>query len=248
MSDSSKTGRDARRDARGMRHGDHHYFVLHTDDPAASEAFFSRVLGWETDGGEITNLAFLGALSDRHPRAVWIHVDDTAATCDEVARLGGTPGPIVEERSGPSAACVDDQGNAFHVGTLIPEYRDHPRPEPRGLGELGYLTYPVGDTERAVGFYGSLFGWEFEPAGSAGIQPGYRHVRNGSIPFGVTTGGDVSPSLYFRVADAAAARGTVSDHGGRHGDLVDSETGRTLTGCVDPAGVRFELWQPAPGY
>lgn len=231
-----------------MDTGDHHYFVLRTSDLAASSSFFERLLGWEVDQGELTNLAFFGALSDAHDRALWVHVDDCDAACARVAELGGEPGAITEEGSGRNAVCRDDQGNTFHMGTLIAEYREYPHPDPRPVGELGYVTFPVGDTAAAVDFYGQLFGWTFTEPGDVGVQAEYRHCTNGALEFGFTADGDVSPSFYFRVDDAATMQSRVTELGGGHGDLVDSDTGLTLTGCTDPAGVRFELWQPAAGY
>lgn len=228
-----------------MNHGDHHYFVLHTDDLPATEAFFRSLLGWEIDQGELTNLAFFGALSDQHDRAIWVHVDDCDAACAKIESLGGKSGEIVDQQSGRNATCVDDQGNTFHVGTLIPEYQDYSHPDRQSTGELSYLTLPVGDTDKGVEFYTQLFGWTFEPAGSTGIQPDYRHCNNGALQFGLTSRGDVSPGLYFQVGDATATAARVVELGGSHGGLVDSDSGLTLTGCTAPGNVRFELWQPS---
>lgn len=231
-----------------MRHGEHHYFVLETRDLPASEAFFRQLLGWEIDNGEVTNLAFFGALSDSHDRSIWVHVDDCDAAIEQVAALGGTTREVSDGRSGRSATCQDDEGNTFYLGTLRPEFQEYPHPDPLPMGELGYFTMPVGDTDRAVAFYGELFGWTFDPPGTKTSNAAYRNCNNGTLPFGFTADGDVSPSFYFRVADAEAMAPRVVELGGTHGDVVESETGPTLTGCQDPGGVRFELWQPAAGF
>lgn len=227
-----------------MNHGDHHYFVLNTPDLDASSRFFADLLGWQLNDGEVQNTAFMGAISDRHDRAIWVHVDDCEQACRRVTELGGTAGEIQDEASGPAAQCHDDQGNAFHIDTLIEEYQNAPRPAPLPSGELGYFTLPVGDTGKAVDFYSRLFGWTFDPPGSGGIQPEYRHCNSGPLPFGFTVAGDSNPSLYFSVVDVEATADQVRTLGGSHGDIVDSEHGPTLTGCADPAGVRFELWRP----
>ena len=231
-----------------MDDGEHHYFVLRTPDLAASSTFFGELLGWRIENGGPTNVAFFGSLSEDHDRAIWVHVNDLDAACATVRELGGKPGDITDADSGRNAICDDDQGNTFHMGTLIPEFQDYPHPEPLEWGELGYFTMPVGDTTKAVAFYGHLFGWTFTEPGDAGIQAEYRHCTNGSLPFGFTADGDVSPSYYFRVADAEAIRARVAELGGEHGAIIDSDSGRTLTGCADPVGVRFELWQPAEGF
>lgn len=230
-----------------MKHGDHHYFVMHTEDLLASEKFFAKLLGWEFEDGQLSNVEFFGALSDSSPRAIWVHVEDCEAAVARIAELGGDTGELTEDRSGLNAVCQDDQGNTFRVGTLVEDYRNYPHPDPLPTGELGYFKLPVGDTDRAVEFHGQLFGWTFDPAGSTGIQPDYRHCNNGALPFGFTSGGHISPDYYFRVNDVEAGRSAVAELGGSHGQIVDSGTGSTLTACEAPGGVRFNLWQPADG-
>ena len=231
-----------------MRHGEHHYFVLQTTDLTRTSAFFSDLLGWEVVDGELRNLAFFGALTEGHERSWWPHVEDCDASAQLVRELGGTVEQLTDERSGRNATCRDDQGNRFHMGSLIPEFQEYPHPPARPEGELAYVTLAVGDTGRAVDFYGELFGWEFSAPGEAGVQPAYRHCTNGSLPFGFTAEGDVGPSFYFRVADADAAAERVRELGGSVGELGDSESGRSLVGSTDPVGVRFDLWQPAEGW
>ncbi len=231
-----------------VQHGNHHYFVLHSPDLAVSQDFFSELLGWHFVDGELTNLAFFGALTGSHDRSIWIHVDDCDESCDRVEQLGGTVDEVHDERSGRNAICRDDQDNRFHMGTLIEEFRNYPHPPPAPRGELSYFTLPVGDTSAGAAFYSALFGWEFSDPGETGSNPGYRHCTNGTLPFGLTGSGDVSPAFYFKVDDVEAAAERVVDLGGTGGSIVGSETGPSLIGSADPAGVRFELWQPAPGY
>lgn len=231
-----------------MRHGEHHYFVLQTTDLTRTSAFFTDLLGWEVVDGELRNVAFFGALTEDHERSFWPHVEDCDASAQLVRELGGTVEQITDERSGRNAICRDDQGNRFHMGTLISEFQDYPHPPARQEGELGYVTLTVGDTARAVEFYGQLFGWEFTDPGEAGVQAGYRHCTNGSLPFGLTATGDPGPSFYFRVADADASAQRVRELGGTVGDIGASESGRSVIGGTDPTGVRFDLWQPADGF
>lgn len=226
-----------------MNHGDLHYFVLRTPDLAASSRFFADLLGWQLDNGELTNTRFRGALSDAHDRALWAHVDDCEAAVAKVAELGGQPGEITHSRSGASASCSDDQGNVFHLGTLLPEFQNWDHPPRQPIGELSYATFAVGDTAKAVHFHSQLFGWEFTEPGEAGVQSDYRHCTNGSMEFGFTSGGHGGPSLYFEVSDADAIADTVTSLGGTPGTLITSASGLTLSDCADPAGVSFHLWQ-----
>ncbi|MEM9611040.1 MAG: VOC family protein, partial [Actinomycetota bacterium] len=228
-----------------MRHGEHHYFVLHTTDLAATSRYFSELLGWEVVDGEIRNVANFGAITESHERSWWVHVDDCDAAAAKVVELGGEVRQITDERSGRNAVCLDDQGNPFHMGTLITEFQDHPHPPPLPEGELGYATFSVGDTGRAVDFYGALFGWEFTPPGEAGVREEYRHCTNGALPFGFRSDGDDSPHLYFRITDVEAARARVVELGGSAPAVDVSESGRSLINGRDPVGVRFDLWEPA---
>ncbi|MEM9516556.1 MAG: VOC family protein [Actinomycetota bacterium] len=230
-----------------VQHGDHHYFVLSTTDIDVSRGFFTELLNWRFEQGELTNLAFFGSLTDSHERSIWIHVDDRDATCERVLALGGTVDATTDDRSGANAICRDDQGNRFHFGTLIEEFRDYPHPPSAPIGELGYFTYAVGDTAIGAAFYGALFGWEFTAPGEAGVQADYRHCTNGALPFGLTAGGDVSPAFYFTASGLDRAATQIEALGGEAGRRINSETGDTLAGCADPAGVRFAVWAPAPG-
>src|ERR671923_208628 len=72
------------------------------------------------------------------------------------------------------------------------------------------------DVARAAGFYGSVFGWQFESAGpEAG---GYGMVTQGGImPLGpemAAAGATTGWRLYFEVADCDAAEAAVTANGG----------------------------------
>jgi hypothetical protein len=109
--------------------------------------------------------------------------------------------------------------------------------------ELGYVTLPVKDVDRAARFFGALFGWTFEHASVRGA-----HVGNTNFPLGVSTGG---PSdlhfLYFRVDDIAAMKAKAAELGGEVRGEGESPSGLNAT-CTDDQGTIFSLWQPAPGY
>ena len=107
------------------------------------------------------------------------------------------------------------------------------------------------DPEAAAAFYGDLFGWDFEdrmPPGSAGrylvASLGGRDVAAvGSRFEGAPPTPVWSTSVCVAGADDAAAR--VRDAGGSV--LVEPfdvrEAGRAAV-CSDPAGARFNVWEP----
>ena len=107
--------------------------------------------------------------------------------------------------------------------------------------ELGYFTIPVADMERGKAFYDGLFGWQFEPG------EGYAHIGNTTLPGGLHAGGEgPSPKVWFRVDDINAAVARVRALGGEAADPAQSDSG-WHTDCRDDQGIRFSLWQPAPG-
>lgn len=111
--------------------------------------------------------------------------------------------------------------------------------------EIAYVTFSVDDSDRAVRFYGALFGWDARP-GNAG--PGYFHIGNTRLPLGVTPlGNDVPPTLYVRVSDAAAAAARVADLGGEVVRRSEAESG-VIVECRDDQGRTFHIIEPAPGY
>lgn len=112
-------------------------------------------------------------------------------------------------------------------------------------GSVSFFELGVGDTGRARGFYGQLFGWEFVEEGTGAT------IKTPNIPGGLH-GGDhgASPYLFFRVSDLAAALDRVRELGGEVGDYVSSDdadtvarSGRFVT-CIDDQGSSFGLHQP----
>jgi uncharacterized glyoxalase superfamily protein PhnB len=114
-----------------------------------------------------------------------------------------------------------------------------PAPDAPGLG---YFTVDAPDGDRAARFFGALLGWQTDRSG-AGF-----HVANITPPGGIdTTKGAPGVTIYFRVADAAAAAARVLELGGTVLSEATSPSGATAA-CLDDQGVPFHLWQPAPGY
>ena len=109
--------------------------------------------------------------------------------------------------------------------------------------ELGYFTIGVADVNRAMKFYGALFGWTYSD-----VSEHYAHVTNTRLPFGLhkTDPADLS-SFYFRVDDIAEMVAKVTALGGVAGDITKSPSGLGSV-CDDGQGTKFSLWQPAEGF
>lgn len=151
----------------------------------------------------------------------------------------GTAGTTQADRDRELA----ESGFAYETVDLGQRAEVHAPAQPLAPG-LGYFTVNAPDGARAAAFYGALLGWDARP----GSQPDGYHVENISPPGGIA-GGASSPgtTIYYRVADVAAAAARVRELGG----TVLSETTYASGGnasCLDDQGVPFELWQPAPGY
>jgi predicted enzyme related to lactoylglutathione lyase len=108
---------------------------------------------------------------------------------------------------------------------------------------IGYLTLSVAGLERAMAFYGALFGWTFEH-----VEGTSAHVANTALPMGLVAQGAADLRfLYFRVDDIAAMAAKVAELGGRVLEEAEYPSGLN-TICADPGGTVFSLWQPAAGY
>jgi uncharacterized glyoxalase superfamily protein PhnB len=111
--------------------------------------------------------------------------------------------------------------------------------------EVGYLTFATGDVVRAGHFFGELFGWAVV-GGNQG--EGHGHVENTKLPMGFAPPGDAGPvAVYFRVDDIERYAARVAELGGQVLSRATYASGGNAV-CVDDQGMRFELFQPAPGY
>ena len=115
-------------------------------------------------------------------------------------------------------------------------------------GEITFFELGVDDVEQARTFYGSLFGWSFEP-GPSGDSGGL--MISGAGVLGGIHGGDhaASPYIFFAVDDIDAALERVRELGGTvEGSPGGSEDGEASYGrfrlCHDDQGSPFGLHQP----
>lgn len=119
-----------------------------------------------------------------------------------------------------------------------------PGATPAQAPSIGYFTVDVPDGARAAAFFGALLGWNTE----IGSQPDGFHVGNIDPPGGIQGDGTApGMTIYFRVADVAAAAARVRELGGTVLEEAGYGSGRNAR-CLDDQGVPFQLWEPAPGY
>jgi uncharacterized protein len=150
---------------------------LAQDDPGAAGAFYSALLGWEmeesmpadapgsylmaTIGGRL--VAAVGSRPDALPPGTgWlthVWVDDADEAAARAARLGGTVVIAPEDvfDAGRSAVVADPEG------ALIGLWQAGRHRGAQAVNEPGTWNFSglhSADPERALAFYGGLFGWE----------------------------------------------------------------------------------------
>ncbi len=105
--------------------GDLFYFVQPVADDAAKD-FHVALLGWELtpgnhpNGFNIVNVTPPGGLfvSEPGPTDLYFQVADVDATAERIRAAGGVAGPAEPNQAGSHAACRDDQGVTFSIGSL----------------------------------------------------------------------------------------------------------------------------------
>jgi predicted enzyme related to lactoylglutathione lyase len=105
--------------------GDLFYFVLPVANDEA-KSFYTSVLGWELTPGShpggwnIVNVAPPGGLFVSAPKApdLYFRVADVDAAKERILAAGGTAGDTQPNTHGHHAACADDQGTAFSIGSV----------------------------------------------------------------------------------------------------------------------------------
>ncbi|MBI5106109.1 MAG: VOC family protein [Solirubrobacterales bacterium] len=232
-------------------------------DPAAGQAFYSSLFGWEAeermpgmywferlDGAAVCGL---GALMDEQRAAgvpshwmSYVSIEDAAATCDRARELGGgvVVGPLHIEGSGHMALLTDPQGATFGIWQADPFAGAEVVNVPGGFS-WNDLQTTVDPTEAAP-FYGDLFGWSFEAEPSA--PGGYLSIvnggwGNGGIMRSPVPDAPASWNVYFGVEDIEASLERVKSLGGQVlvGATPVYETGRFAV-CTDPQGAVFSLF------
>lgn len=202
---------------------------------------------WQVDGKTV---AAAGVLMDEGPNPGWIvyfHAPDCDATAKAVEAEGGTvrAQPCDIEGHGRMAQFTDPAGAEFAAwqpgGTHGLDLVNDP-------GSLGWVELHTPDPEAARGFYGSVFGWEFEdmdmdgrpypvasPAGGGqdATMAGLWRLEPGAEPRWVP---------YFEVPDCDATVARCRELGGAvQGSVQDiPEVGRAAF-LSDPHGAGFAV-------
>jgi hypothetical protein len=227
-------------------------------DPAAAQAFYGSLLGWDWTedspeyGGYVNALkdgsqvAGLGPLMEPGAAPSWttyFAASDAAATCERIRQAGGTV--VVEPMEvGPMGTMVvarDPQGNQFglwqagtHTGVEVFN-------EP---GSLAWNDAAVDDPAAARAFYSAVFGFRFDELEGMG---GYATFATDERPLGglgaVTPGAPRGWSTCFAVTSTDVTVAAVEAAGGKVTMAAeDTEFGRFAV-VQDPWGASFSVMQ-----
>jgi predicted enzyme related to lactoylglutathione lyase len=247
-------------------HGRFIWYELITTDMEAAKTFYANVVGWGTRDASTPGMAYtlftvadasvtglMGLPEDAGKmgaKPCWIGyvgVDDVNATADRIERLGGTVHVPPVDIPGISRFSIgaDPQMATFAVFKWLISGRE----QPAGLGTPGHVGWHellAADREKALAFYGELFGWQRAEA-DIGAMGTYQLFSAGGQTIGamITKPAMVPTPLwlyYFNIGDIDAAAKRVK---AGNGQILDSPMevpgGNWIVQCKDPQGAMFAL-------
>lgn len=112
-------------------------------------------------------------------------------------------------------------------------------------GKPVHIEIGARDTQGALAFYGSLFGWEFQPL-EGPFE--YHLARLSEDSGGAIFPAEEGPSVrvYYDVDDVHAGRARVAELGGSADEPMPVPGMGWFATCTDPDGNPFGLWQTDP--
>jgi len=247
-------------------HGRFVWYELITTDVRAAKAFYTDVIGWSAldasaPGRTYTlftagNAAVSGVIDlPEDARKIggkpswigYVGVNDVDATTDRIKRLGGVVHVPPTDVSDISRFSIfaDPQAARLALFKWQKPSQDQPA-SPNGLGRVGWHELLALDWEKALAFYGELFGWQKANA-DIGKMGTYQLFSAGRQ----TIGGMLNkPSMipvpfwlyYFNISDIDAAAQRVKARGGQILDGPLEVPGDSwIVQCTDPQGAIFGL-------
>jgi predicted enzyme related to lactoylglutathione lyase len=252
-------------------HGRFVWHDLSTTDPAAAQAFYTKVTPWKTQPSEVSGHYTLW-VNDNTPIGgltplgnadqmqglpphwlAYVYVYDVDACVRQVPRLGGQVhvGPTEVPSVGCWAVLRDPQGAT--IGVYEPETPSTGRTAgPPRRGEFSWHELMTTDYKAAFEFYRALFQWEKMSEFDMGPMGGGIYFLYGQK--GQTYGGMFNrrPEMpppnwlsYVRVDDVKTVAQTVQQLNGKvlNGPM-EVPGGDWIAQCMDPQGAAFAVHTP----
>jgi predicted enzyme related to lactoylglutathione lyase len=237
-----------------------------TTDIESAKAFYANVLGWASRDAPAAGFAydlftigdtpFAGLLSlPEHARRMgvtphwigYVGVDDVDAAVNRIKQLGGAVRVLPTDVPNISRFAVIADPQMATLALVGGQKPDHARSAKLGApGRVGWHELLAADWEKALPFYGELFGWK-KGSAHVGAMGTYQQFSAG----GETIGGMFTkpPTLplpfwlyYFNVVNIEAAVNLVEANGGQilYGPIA-VPGGAWIAHCTDPRGAIFAL-------
>ena len=245
------------------------WYDVMTTDTEAAEAFYRKVVGWETADAGMPGRPYrllsagkteIGGLMPipeparaKGARPAWrgyIAVPDVDDYAIRVTSAGGAIHRPPEDIPGVGrfAVASDPHGASFIL--FRGEGGQPPLRESMAPGHIGWHELHAGDREADFAFYAKLFGWTKADDIDMGPMGVYQLFTTGGLAIGgVMTRMPTFPApfwlYYFGVdaIDAAAAR--VTEAGGQIANGPHEVPGGAwIVQCFDPQGAMFALVAP----
>lgn len=190
---------------------------------------------------ESPDIGFLAPSGGASAVGLIIAVDDTDVSLQRIREAGGTVLREPADNYGArGATALDPFGHRWMLSGPITT----PAPTREAIqpGDLGYVSWWTPDAGRAATFYGRVLGWSF-----TSDEGPRRHTHDTSISTGIDGGHDTSGLFCcYAVRDVDAVVEVVRAAGGTADDPTDEVFGRSAM-CTDPQGLRFAVYEAAPG-
>ena len=247
-------------------HGRFAWYELITTDVEAAKAFYTNVIGWGTldasAPGRVYTLftagkALVSGLMDLPEDARkmggkpswvgYVEVDDVDATANRIKRLGGVVHVPPTDVSNISRFSIFSDPQAARLALF--KWLNHGQDRPAELdapGRVGWHELLADDWEKALAFYGELFGWQKADADIGKIGTYQLFSAGGHTIGGMLNKPSVIPVpfwlYYFNVSDIDAAAQRVKTGGGQILDgPLEMPGGSWIVQCADPQGAIFAL-------
>jgi uncharacterized protein len=247
-------------------HGRFVWYELMTTDTAAAKAFYAKVVGWGTNDTSMSGAAYtlftvgkvpVSGLMERPENALkmdasphwigYVEVDNVDAAAERIKQVGGAvhvPPTDVPDISRFSVVADPQMATLALIKGLKPgQARLAELGKP---GHVGWHELLAADWEKALAFYGELFGWQKADA-HVGSMGAYQQFSAGAETIG---GMYTKPSTlpvafwlyYFNISDIETAAKRVEAGGGQ---ILYGPTavpgGAWIAHCTDPQGAIFAL-------
>jgi predicted enzyme related to lactoylglutathione lyase len=247
-------------------HGRFAWYDLVTTDTGAAKAFYTKVMGWGAldaslagrtytlfTSGKVVVCGLIDLSEDARKMGGepswlgYVAVDDVDATAERVTYLGGAvyvPPTDIPNVSRFSTFADPQTGRLALLKWLNP---GHEQPvELGGLGRVGWHELLAADLEKALAFYGELFGWQKADADIGDMGTYQRFSAGGQTIGGILTKPPMIPTpywiYYFNIRDLDAAVQRVKTGGGQILDgPIEVADGSWIVRCIDPQGAIFAL-------